>query len=154
MKQILPTSEAKNAKDELAWHFGLDKQSVRIKKQKRTRRTPQNVALVNAKKAAAVPKFGHRQLEKPASGWSYAELLPIRDMWREYIRRAIGKSVAQVTEGGNNLSLILSKCELLGADVRVEKSKDPGMVGMRGIVVRETRMMIEIVNSRSQHKSR
>lgn len=110
-----------------------------------------NVALIEVPAPKPYGKLAH-EIVKPVTGWSYQELLPIRDMWREYIRRAIGKPVAQVTEGGNSLSLILSKCEFLGADVRVEKSKDPNMVGTRGIVVRETRKMFEIINSRSLHR--
>lgn len=64
------------------------------------------------------------------------------------LRRCIGKPAEN-----NTLRLTLSKCEFIGAEVTVEKSTSTSMVGLSGIIVRETQRLFEIINKKSEYKS-
>lgn len=89
------------------------------------------------------------ELEEPETGWDFNLLLPIRAMWRRYIKRCVGKPVAHLKNESSSLRVILGKCEFIGADIKVEKSTDPSLVGKRGIVVKETKDMFAVVTGRS-----
>lgn len=74
-------------------------------------------------------------------------------MWREYIKRCIGKPVAHYKDESSSLRVILGKCEFIGAPLCVERSTVPNMVGMNGIVIKETKSLMEIITQKSQRKS-
>lgn len=52
----------------------------------------------------------------------------------------------------NAFSILLTKSELIGAEVRVIKSKIPSQVGMSGTIVLETKMTILFVTSQNELK--
>lgn len=139
LKGTLPPRERNTIIQELNWHFTLEKQAAEkckniLKKQKRRKRIKKQ------------PLHG---IEKPTTGWCYQELIPVRDMWREYIKRCIG---GPVKEENNSLRVILGKCEFIGGDVTVEKALSAGCVGMNGIVIKETQKMFGIVNKNSKYQ--
>lgn len=94
------------------------------------------------------------EIEPSPCGWQYEQLVPIRDMWREYIKRCIGKPVTHLNDANSSsLRVILGKCEFIGADLKVEKCTDTSLIGVSGIVVRETQKMMGIVTTQSRFKS-
>lgn len=49
--------------------------------------------------------------------------------------------------------MIVAKSEMVGAELKVIKSKVPSLVGMQGTVVLETKMTFQIVTPQNQLKS-
>lgn len=67
------------------------------------------------------------------------------------MKRMIGKPC--VKEDNRSLGMILGKCEFVGGEVKIEKCSTDSMVGMQGIIIKETRNYFTIVNDKSKTKS-
>lgn len=147
--QDLPTTEKATINQELLWNFVLDKHSSDNKKGKkpRTKRT-----FLTRKERKQL-----NLLKLPKTGWNYESLQPMNEMWRKYMREnleIIRKAPKCTDTEWNNVSTILAKSEFVGAEVEITRSKVPSQVGIRGIIVLETKMTFQIVAPDSKLKSK
>ncbi|KAJ8946136.1 hypothetical protein NQ314_008958 [Rhamnusium bicolor] len=94
-------------------------------------------------------------LKLPTDGWNYSSLEPLRTMWIDYMRQNlnINKVPKCTDQDWSAFSTIVSKAELVGAEMTVVKSKVPNQIGMKGTVVLETKMTFQIVTSQSKLKT-
>lgn len=168
LKETLPARETATIQQQLNWQMTLDKHSgattaestepTQSRKRKRKRNRNKIVSAntnidTKPKVKLQIDEGPTHEIEPPATKWNYKELLPVRDMWREYIKKCIGKPVIHLTDKNSSLMVILAKCEFIGASVKVEKCLSSGMVGMSGIVIKETQKVFHIVTEKSALKS-
>lgn len=159
LEETLPSSHNPKIKQELKKPISLDKKSIQknnnneikplTKRQRRRKRNRKRLSQLSESNKLNPQYAATHAIEIPETGWNYPYLLPLRDMWREYIKRCIGKPIVN----SGSLGVILGKCEFIGADLRVEKSTSPTVVGLKGIVIKETQKIFEIVNENSELKS-
>ncbi|KAJ8973009.1 hypothetical protein NQ317_004607, partial [Molorchus minor] len=83
-----------------------------------------------------------------------AERQTLREMWKEYMRQNLGLARAPscLDQDWTSFSAIAAKSELVGAEIKVVKSKVPNQIGMSGTVVLETKMTFQIVTPQSKLK--
>lgn len=81
----------------------------------------------------------------PKEGQKYAIYEPIHKLWLGYIREVLGNDVYV---GGPNAAAKLASAEFHGAEVEVVRSRCPGRVGIRGIVVRDRKFVLEVVTKK------
>ncbi|OAA68297.1 ribonuclease p complex subunit [Niveomyces insectorum RCEF 264] len=74
---------------------------------------------------------------------SYATFVPLNRLWLGYIREVLGTQ--DLRNGGPGAAAKLTAADVHGAAVEVTRSACVGRVGIRGIVVRDTRFVFEIV---------
>lgn len=76
-------------------------------------------------------------------GQSYATFVPLHRLWLGYMRELLGPQ--ELRCGGQGAAAKLTAADFHGAEVEVTRSVCTGRVGTRGIVVRDTRFVFEIV---------
>lgn len=92
----------------------------------------------------------------PTKSLKYADLVPMHDLWTQYIEKQLGPFLKQRDDGKFNIpevydsnydhfSKTLVKSDLHGAKITVECSCNPSLVGQTGIVAMETRNTFKIV---------
>lgn len=148
LKQDLPHTEKNTVDRELSWNFVLDKHSSDTKKCKKPR-TKKTFLTRKERKELNLLKL-------PKTGWSYESLKPMKEMWKKYMRENLEfiKKVPKCTDPEwTNVSTVLAKSELIGAEVEISRSKVPSQVGIKGIIVLETKMTFQIVTPASKLKS-
>lgn len=88
----------------------------------------------------------------PKSEWNYRSLAPLRAVWQQYMRQNLDcvaiRAPDCVEADWPNVSTILARSELIGAEVTVVRSTVPTYVGITGTVVLETKMTFQIVTAR------
>ncbi|KAI2614220.1 ribonuclease P protein subunit p29 [Hypoxylon fragiforme] len=86
----------------------------------------------------------------PKAGQKYAVYEPLNRLWLGYIREVLGQ---ELYTGGQGAAAKLSAADFHGAEMEVSRSGCPSRVGIRGIVVKDTRFVFEIVTKRNQVKT-
>lgn len=92
--------------------------------------------------------------EIPDTAKKYEIYVPLHRMWVGYMWEMLGMQVderAFVT--GNNAGSKLVSADYHGAEVTVVRSKCMGMVGLAGIVVRDTKFTFQIVTKKNEFKT-
>jgi len=146
LKETLPTSDSKNLKDDLRWNFLLEQHSV-VKPNRRK----QKKSFLTRKQRK---KMG--LLKLPKDDWNYKSLEVVRTMWKQYMREnldLIKQAPSCMDQEWNSFSVIVAKSEMVGAELKVVKSKVPSLIGMSGTVVLETKMTFQIVTPQNQLKT-
>ncbi len=69
---------------------------------------------------------------------------PLAALWKQYVARAIGDGTHQ------NLGDRIVRMDLHGAPVEVVRSRDPGLVGVKGILIAETANTILVVTKKDR----
>lgn len=77
-----------------------------------------------------------------ARGHRYASYEPLHALWQGYAREVLGKDL---WVGGPAAAAKLASLELQGAETEVVRSRCPSRVGVRGIVVRDGKFVLELV---------
>lgn len=101
----------------------------------------------------------------PTKSLKYADLMPIHDLWTQYIekqlepyikRREDGRlSVPEVYESTyDGFSKTLIKSDLHGSKVTVLASCNPSLVGQTGILAMETRNTFKIISEDNRIRSK
>lgn len=80
----------------------------------------------------------------------YALFEPLSALWLGYIREVLG---ADVHRGGPEAAQKLTSADFHGAEVEVSRSGCVSRVGVKGIVVKDTRFVFEIVTRRNRIKT-
>ncbi|KAG9251884.1 Rof/RNase P-like protein [Emericellopsis atlantica] len=78
----------------------------------------------------------------PREGQKYEIYEPLNKLWHGYINEVLG---SDVYTGGPNTAAKLASAEFHGAIVKVVRSRCPGRVGIKGVVVRDRKHVLEIV---------
>lgn len=143
----LPAKERSALRDELIWNFVLEKNAEK----KRAKKKPRKNTFLTRKE-----RVTKALLKLPKDGWDYQSLQPIRDMWKQYMRENIdfNPDVPKFTDTEwMNLNVVTGKCEYVGAEVEVIRSRSPCIVGVKGTLVLETKMTFQVVTPASKLKS-
>ncbi|KAK3175764.1 RNase P/RNase MRP complex subunit [Lecanicillium sp. MT-2017a] len=85
-------------------------------------------------------ELGHHDV--PCSAQKYELYAPLKELWTGYAHELLG---SDVYTGGPAAAAKLSSAELHGAEAEVVRSRCPGRVGIKGIIVRDRKYVIEIV---------
>ncbi|KAI1360834.1 RNase P/MRP, p29 subunit [Xylaria arbuscula] len=84
-----------------------------------------------------------RQLYRlPKEGRTYAIFAPLHTLWVGYIREILG---GELYNAGQGAAAKLSAADFHGAELEVSRSRCPSRVGVRGIVVKDTRFTFEVI---------
>ncbi|OAA54858.1 Ribonuclease P/MRP, p29 subunit [Cordyceps fumosorosea ARSEF 2679] len=81
----------------------------------------------------------------PATGQSYDIYAGLNKLWIGYARELLGRDIYT---GGAGAAAKLASAELHGAAAQVVRSRCPGRVGIKGIIVRDRKFVIEIVTQK------
>jgi len=90
----------------------------------------------------------------PDSAKKYETYVPLHTMWLGYMWEILGmkegeKSFVTAQSAGSKLG----SADYHGADIRVVRSRCVGMVGLAGIVVRDTKFTFQIITQKNELKS-
>lgn len=86
----------------------------------------------------------------PREGQKYATFLPLHNLWLGYIREILG---SEVYTGGQGAAAKLSAADFHGAQVEVVRSGCVGRVGIKGIVIKDTRFVLGIITPKNKIKT-
>ncbi|KAI0508694.1 RNase P/MRP, p29 subunit [Xylaria bambusicola] len=86
----------------------------------------------------------------PKEGRTYAVFAPLNNLWVGYIREILG---SELYNAGQGAAAKLSAADFHGAEVEVSRSRCPSRVGVRGIVVKDTRFTFEVITRQNQVKT-
>ncbi|EPE10717.1 ribonuclease p protein subunit p29 [Ophiostoma piceae UAMH 11346] len=87
---------------------------------------------------------------KLSPGQTYDTFLPLHQLWLGYIREIL--SPQELRMGGSGAAAKLVAADFHGAKVEVTRSACVSRVGARGIIVRDTRFVFEIVTPQNKVK--
>ena len=93
--------------------------------------------------------------EIPDAAKKYEVYVPLHRMWVGYMWEVLGMKQGEgafVT--GKSAGSKLASADYHGADVTVVRSKCMGMVGLAGIVIRDTKFTFQIITKRNELKSK
>ncbi|KAF3024824.1 hypothetical protein G7054_g10839 [Neopestalotiopsis clavispora] len=85
----------------------------------------------------------------PKEGRKFTIFEPLNRLWNGYMREILGN---ELHSGGQGASAKLAAADYHGARVEVSRSRNPGRVGIEGIVIKDTRFTFEIITKRNQVK--
>ncbi|KAI1765397.1 ribonuclease P protein subunit p29 [Hypoxylon sp. FL1150] len=86
----------------------------------------------------------------PKEGKKYAIFEPLNRLWLGYIREILG---SEIYGGGQGAAAKLSAADFHGAEVEVSRSRCPSRVGIRGIVIKDSRFVFEIITKGNHIKT-
>lgn len=115
---------------------------------KQARRTQRDRRLKDRGKALKPKPLSAKQRRSlglhrvPRDGHAYATFLPLHRLWLGYIHEILG---SEVYTGGQGAAAKLSAADLHGAEVEVVRSTCVGRVGIKGIVIKDTRFILDII---------
>lgn len=107
------------------------------------------------KKALKPKPLSARQKRKlglydvPREGQKYALFVPLHRLWLGYAREILGN---EVYTGGQAAAAKLSSAEVHGAEVEVVRSGCVSRVGIKGIVIKDTKFAFEIITPKNTLK--
>lgn len=81
----------------------------------------------------------------PAAGQSFEIYTGLNKLWIGYAHELLGR---ELYTGGSGAAAKLASAELHGAAAEVVRSKCPGRVGIKGIIVRDRKFVIEIITEK------
>ena len=93
------------------------------------------------------------QDESISEGLKFENFLKLNKVWNEYISTLLSKDDPTNPGHAGSICSKLVKSELTGAYITVHDSKNPTMVGVSGIVVRESVRCLFVINSNNEVKN-
>lgn len=82
----------------------------------------------------------------PKAGQRFEIFEPLNRLWAGYIREILGN---EIYSGGQGAAAKLTAADYHGADVEVSRSRCPSRVGIRGIVIKDSRFAFEIITKKN-----
>lgn len=82
-------------------------------------------------------------------GQRYVVFEPLHRLWLGYVREVLGN---EVFTGGEGAAAKLASADLHGAEVEVVRSSCVSRVGIKGIVIKDSKFAFEIITPRNQVK--
>lgn len=86
----------------------------------------------------------------PRDGQKYATFVPLHDLWLGYMREVLG---TEVYTGGQGAAAKLAAADFHGSEVEVVRSGCVGRVGIKGIIIKETHFVFEIITPKNVIKT-
>lgn len=123
---------------------------------KQARRKERERKAKDRKKALKPKPLSAKQRRKlglhdiPREGQKYATFVPLHNLWLGYVREILGN---ELYTGGQGAAAKLSAADFHGAEVEVVRSGCVGRVGIKGIVVKDTRFVFEIITPKNKIKT-
>ena len=140
---LRPTSPDPTSKDARA-----QRRLQRLRKQEKSKRR-QKVKPLSAKEKRITGIY-----DVPNEAKRYEIYVPLYRMWSSYMREILGIEDKQHTFiTAQNKGSILASADYHGAEVLVVRSKCAGMVGLKGIVIRDTKFTFQIITEKNELKS-
>jgi len=109
------------------------------------------------RKGKHISKNTFKQLEKmqgeqALEGLKFDTFKALNKVWKQYIATLLGKD--EPTNPAHNASICskVTKAELAGAEVVVSNSKNKTMIGVSGIVVKESQRCLYVINTQNEVK--
>ncbi|KAI1332404.1 RNase P/MRP, p29 subunit [Xylariaceae sp. FL0255] len=127
------------------------RRKVRKEKQKRAKALkPKPLSVTQRKKLGLtyLPRRDRLKNNKTRKE-NYAVYAPLNKLWLSYIREVLG---SEIYGGGEGAAAKLSAADFHGADIEVARSRCPSRVGVRGIVLRDSRFAFTVVTKRDEVK--
>ncbi|OAQ62193.1 ribonuclease P/MRP, subunit p29 [Pochonia chlamydosporia 170] len=81
----------------------------------------------------------------PKDGQKYSIYKPLCELWQGYAREILGNDIFR---GGPEAAAKLASAELHGAFTEVVRSRCTGRVGIKGIIVRDRKFVMEIITEK------
>ncbi|KAK3389835.1 putative rRNA and tRNA processing protein [Podospora didyma] len=109
----------------------------------------------NRKKAVKPKPLSATQRRKlglydvPRAGQKYALFEPLHNLWLGYIREILG---SEIYTGGEGAAAKLASADFHGAEVEVVRSGCVSRVGLKGIVIKDSKFAFEIVTKKNNLK--
>ena len=88
--------------------------------------------------------------EIPREECKYAIYEPLHEMWVRYVQDVLGEGCTPVTA---STAARLCSADFHGAELQVVRARCVGRVGLRGIVVKDTKFTFEIITEKNEIKS-
>ncbi|KAK7955803.1 uncharacterized protein PG986_005025 [Apiospora aurea] len=85
----------------------------------------------------------------PKEGRRYAVFEPLKKLWVGYMREVLG---SHLYTGGPTCAAKLCAAEYHGAEVEVTRSGCPSRVGLKGIVIKDSKFAFEIITRKNELK--
>ncbi|KAK8081003.1 Ribonuclease P protein subunit p29 [Apiospora hydei] len=85
----------------------------------------------------------------PKDGRRYAVFEPLKKLWIGYMREVLG---SHLYTGGPTCAAKLCAAEYHGAEVEVTRSGCPSRVGLKGIVIKDSKFAFEIITRKNELK--
>lgn len=123
---------------------------------KEARRKERQRKLKERKKALKPKPLSAKERRKlglydiPRDSQKYATFLPLHNLWLGYVREVLG---TEVYSGGQGAAAKLTAADFHGAEVEVVRSGCVGRVGIKGIVIKETRFVFDIITPKNVIKT-
>ena len=141
---LRPTSPDRSSQDARA-----KRRIQRLRKKEKSQRR-QKVKPLSAKE-----KRDSGIYEIPDTAKKYEIYVPLHRMWVGYVWEILGmKKDEKAFFTGNSVGSKLASADYHGAEVTVVRSKCMGMVGLAGIVVRDTKFTFQIITKKNELKSK
>ncbi|KAI0466014.1 RNase P/MRP, p29 subunit [Xylaria cf. heliscus] len=86
----------------------------------------------------------------PKESQKYAIFAPLNALWTSYASQLLG---SELYNGGQGAAAKLSAADFHGAEVEVSRSRCPSRVGVRGIVVEDSRFAFKIITLQNESKT-
>ncbi|KAK4615366.1 Ribonuclease P protein subunit p29 [Fulvia fulva] len=103
---------------------------------------------LNAKQKRALCIF-----DIPKSQRKYSIYEPLHTLWCSYIREILGITAGRAYIDGNSAGPLLVSADYHGALVEVVRSRCPSRVGLKGVVVRDTKFTFDVITEKDQIKT-
>ena len=141
---LRPTSPDPTSQDARA-----KRRILRLRKKEKSRRR-QKVKPLSAKE-----KRDSGIYEIPDTAKKYEIYVPLHQMWVGYMWEILGlKTDEKVFVTGKSAGSMLTSADYHGAEVTVVRSRCMGLVGLAGIVVRDTQFTFQIITKKNELKSK
>lgn len=85
----------------------------------------------------------------PRDGQKYTVFEPLHRLWLGYIEEILG---SELLGGGSGAAAKLSAAEFHGAEVEVSRSSCPSRVGIKGIVIKDSKFSFEVITRKNEMK--
>ncbi|CAK7242488.1 MAG: hypothetical protein STHCBS139747_003982 [Sporothrix thermara] len=93
---------------------------------------------------------GDQKKRKKKTSIQYATFVPLHQLWLGYIREVLGPN--ELRSGGASAAAKLTAADFHGALIEVTRSACVSRVGTRGIVIRDTRFVFEVITPANEVK--
>jgi len=85
----------------------------------------------------------------PREGQKYANFVPLHNLWVGYIHEILG---TEIYTGGEGAAAKLCSADFHGAELEVVRSGCVSRVGIKGIVIKDSKFAFEVITSRNRLK--
>lgn len=124
--------------------------SREARRRARQKQTEQRKKALKPKPLSARQRRKLGLYEVPNEGQKYAVYEPLHRLWLGYVREILG---GEIYTGGQGAAAKLASADFHGAVVEVVRSGCVSRVGIKGIVIKDSRFVFEIITRKNQVKS-